>query len=357
MYALAFPAIDPVAVEIGPLAIRWYALAYVAGHPGRLALHGDSRAALASRGRAARHRRFRAVGDARHRAWRAARLCLFSTGRAIICRIRSPPLRSGRGGMSFHGGLCGVVLAAALFASRRGIPWLALGDLVSAAAPIGLFFGRLANFVNGELYGRPTIVPWGMVFPNAGPEPRHPSQLYEAALEGLVLFAICAVFVFAMRVDWRERPVSISRRFLHRLCGCPRPRRIVPPAGCPSRLPVRRARRWVSCCPSRSCSLESGWSGGRFRDDSARQEITGTDRALRTDSRRRVYGGGERGSRTWLLRQARSPRPRGRFHHRTRDQPGLRRVDRRMVRRRLAQDGNAQVGFCWSSSVPGAVRS
>ena len=78
-------------------------------------------------------------------------------------------------------------------------PRLALGDLVGAAAPIGLFFGRLANFVNGELWGRPTTAPWGMVFPGAGPAPRHPSQLYEAALEGLVLFAVCAALVFFMR--------------------------------------------------------------------------------------------------------------------------------------------------------------
>ena len=104
-----------------------------------------------------------------------------------------------QGGMSFHGGLCGVVVAAVLFAWRRHIPLLALGDLIGAAAPIGLFFGRLANFVNGELYGRPTTAQWGMVFPGAGPEPRHPSQLYEAVLEGLALFTVCAVVVFAMR--------------------------------------------------------------------------------------------------------------------------------------------------------------
>ena len=198
MYALAFPAIDPVAVEIGPLAIRWYALAYVAG----ILVGWRYMVILARRSPAGVAPRD--IDD--FVLW--ATLGIVLGGRLGYVFFYRPgdylqdPLSAfalWQGGMSFHGGLCGVVLAAALFASRRGIPWLALGDLVSAAAPIGLFFGRLANFVNGELYGRPTIVPWGMVFPNAGPEPRHPSQLYEAALEGLVLFAICAVFVFAWR--------------------------------------------------------------------------------------------------------------------------------------------------------------
>ena len=198
MYALAFPAIDPVAVEIGPLAIRWYALAYVAG-----ILAGWRYMVILAR-RSPVGVAPRDIDD--FVLW--ATLGIVLGGRLGYVFFYRPgdylqdPLSAfalWQGGMSFHGGLCGVVLAAALFAWRRGIPWLALGDLVSAAAPIGLFFGRLANFVNGELYGRPTTVPWGMVFPNAGPEPRHPSQLYEAALEGLVLFAICAVFVFALR--------------------------------------------------------------------------------------------------------------------------------------------------------------
>src|SRR5690606_26805560 len=90
------------------------------------------------------------------------------------------------GGMSFHGGMAGVVVAILVFSWRRGFSPLALGDLVAAAAPIGRFFGRIANFVNGELFGRPTDVPWGVVFPRGGPLPRHPSQLYEALLEGLV---------------------------------------------------------------------------------------------------------------------------------------------------------------------------
>jgi len=101
------------------------------------------------------------------------------------------------GGMSFHGGVTGCVLAIVLFALRRGIPMLSLGDVTAAVAPIGLFLGRIANFINGELWGRPTDVPWAMVFPHGGPLPRHPSQLYEAALEGVVLFIILGLLVRA----------------------------------------------------------------------------------------------------------------------------------------------------------------
>ena len=93
------------------------------------------------------------------------------------------------GGMSFHGGLAGILIAGFVVARMLRLPWLTLCDLGSVGAPIGIFFGRIANFINGELWGRVTNVPWAMVFPNAGPLPRHPSQLYEALLEGLVLFA------------------------------------------------------------------------------------------------------------------------------------------------------------------------
>jgi len=95
-----------------------------------------------------------------------------------------------KGGMSFHGGLIGVIVATLLFVRRRGIRFLPFADLVACAAPIGLFLGRIANFFNGELYGRVSDVAWAIVFPRGGPEPRHPSQLYEAGLEGLVLFVL-----------------------------------------------------------------------------------------------------------------------------------------------------------------------
>lgn len=94
------------------------------------------------------------------------------------------------GGMSFHGGLVGCVIAALIFSARRGIPFWDLADALIVPAPLGLFFGRLGNFINGELFGRTASVPWAMVFPEGGPRPRHPSQLYEALLEGAVLFLI-----------------------------------------------------------------------------------------------------------------------------------------------------------------------
>ena len=95
--------------------------------------------------------------------------------------------------MSFHGGLIGVALVSLLFCRRNKLEPLELGDMLSCVAPIGLFFGRIANFINGELYGRLTDLPWGVIFPHAGPDPRHPSQLYEAALEGVLLFIILNV--------------------------------------------------------------------------------------------------------------------------------------------------------------------
>jgi phosphatidylglycerol:prolipoprotein diacylglycerol transferase len=94
------------------------------------------------------------------------------------------------GGMSFHGGLVGMVVSGWIFARRRGAPFLALADIGALASPIGLMFGRIGNFINGELYGRVTSVPWGIVFPMAGDIPRHPSQLYEALLEGPILFVL-----------------------------------------------------------------------------------------------------------------------------------------------------------------------
>jgi phosphatidylglycerol:prolipoprotein diacylglycerol transferase len=106
--------------------------------------------------------------------------------------------------MSFHGGLLGVVAASALFARRRRRAILEVGDAIACAAPIGLFLGRLANFINGELWGRPSDVPWAMVFPGGGPQPRHPSQLYEAGLEGLVLFIVVTWLALRPRTPGSE---------------------------------------------------------------------------------------------------------------------------------------------------------
>ncbi|MDH5750199.1 MAG: prolipoprotein diacylglyceryl transferase, partial [Rhodospirillales bacterium] len=117
-----------------------------------------------------------------------------------------------KGGMSFHGGLLGVVVATYLFVRKRGLDVLPFADLIACAAPIGLFLGRLANFINSELYGRVTDVPWAMVFPNGGAASRHPSQLYEAGLEGLVLFAI--LFILWRQESVRRRPGMLMGVFL-----------------------------------------------------------------------------------------------------------------------------------------------
>ena len=114
--------------------------------------------------------------------------------------------------MSFHGGLLGVIAAILAFSWRNGIHPFLLADMMAIVTPIGLFFGRIANFINGELWGRPTDVPWAIVFPNAGPEPRHPSQLYEAGLEGLLLFLI--LLPLAMNPRIRARPGLILGVFV-----------------------------------------------------------------------------------------------------------------------------------------------
>jgi phosphatidylglycerol---prolipoprotein diacylglyceryl transferase len=118
-----------------------------------------------------------------------------------------------KGGMSFHGGFLGCVAAVILFCRKNGLPILSLGDITTAVGPIGLFLGRIANFINSELWGRPadSSVPWAMVFPNGGPLPRHPSQLYEAALEGIVLFAILALMI---RFGALKRPGLILGSFI-----------------------------------------------------------------------------------------------------------------------------------------------
>jgi phosphatidylglycerol---prolipoprotein diacylglyceryl transferase len=211
LFALPFPAIDPVLIAIGPFAIRWYALAYI----GSLLLGWRYVRWLSTLPPPVMTRE------------QADDLLVWITlgvilgGRLGYVLFYKPayylqhPLEAlavWHGGMSFHGGLIGVLLAGYLFARRNGLHPLRVGDVVAAATPIGLFFGRLANFINGELFGRPSDVPWAMVFPHGGPLPRHPSQLYEAALEGLVLFLI--LFACASRPALRERPGLIGGVFL-----------------------------------------------------------------------------------------------------------------------------------------------
>ncbi len=213
MFAILFPAIDPVAIAIGPFAIRWYALAYIAG----IVLGWRYALYLADRPPVFMTRRD--MDD--FILWLTLGIIL--GGRLGYVLFYKPsfyfsePLEAfalWHGGMSFHGGLIGVLLAIFLFARSRGISGLALGDIVATVTPIGLFFGRIANFINGELYGRVSDVPWAMVFPGpgAGPLPRHPSQLYEAFAEGLVLLALMAVV--SRRREVREHPGRAGGIFL-----------------------------------------------------------------------------------------------------------------------------------------------
>ncbi len=189
MAALTYPAIDPIIFEIGPFAVRWYGLAYVAGFiAGALVLRWLSRRWEAG------------LSDddvVSALLWGAVGLLVGArVGYELFYgfdRLRADPLsffRVWEGGMSFHGGLIGLIIVGLILAPRLGVSFLRLADMVAVGAPIGIFFGRIANFINAELWGRVTDVPWAMVFPGAGPLPRHPSQLYEAFLEGIVLFCV-----------------------------------------------------------------------------------------------------------------------------------------------------------------------
>jgi phosphatidylglycerol:prolipoprotein diacylglycerol transferase len=193
LLALPFPAIDPVLVELGPFAIRWYALAYIVG------------IVLGWRivRRLVRRPGWSLTPEAVDDLLFHVTLGIILGGRLGYILFYQPGhylthpldvLALWRGGMSFHGGLIGVLIASALFARSRHLSFLEIVDALAVVTPIGLLFGRIANFINGELWGRVSDVPWAMVFPHAGPEPRHPSQLYEAALEGAVLLAVMLWF-------------------------------------------------------------------------------------------------------------------------------------------------------------------
>jgi phosphatidylglycerol:prolipoprotein diacylglycerol transferase len=191
-FSLAFPHIDPVLINIGPLPIRWYALAYIAG----LLLGWTYARRLVQIKEFWGSAKAPAPVDVDDLLVYAAMGVIFG-GRLGYVIFYNPayylahPLEIfalWNGGMSFHGGLAGTILAIYILARRKGIPVLSLTDVCAAAVSVGIFLGRIANFIKPELWGRPSDVPWAMVFPGAGPLPRHPSQLYEAGLEGLVLF-------------------------------------------------------------------------------------------------------------------------------------------------------------------------
>ncbi|MDE0373690.1 MAG: prolipoprotein diacylglyceryl transferase [Rhodospirillales bacterium] len=208
---MPFPDIDPVAFAIGPLTIRWYALAYIAGILLGWRLLSQS------------IHRFPANATPKDVAdfvlWTILGIIvggrlgyLLFYGHDILARDPSAAFAVWQGGMSFHGGLAGSAVAAWLFCRIRGLGFASFCDAIACVIPVGLFFGRVANFVNGELWGRPTDLPWGVVFPGAGAEPRHPSQLYEAALEGIVLFVVLRFL--ATRTPMVHRPGALAGVFL-----------------------------------------------------------------------------------------------------------------------------------------------
>ena len=217
LLTIDFPVFDPIAIAIGPIAIRWYALAYIGG----IVLGWLYARALI------KNEKFWG-GPAPITLLQMDDFILWVTvgiilgGRTGYVLFYNLPFfvqhpaeifELWKGGMSFHGGFLGCVAAVILFCRKHDLPVLSLGDITTAVGPIGLFLGRIANFINSELWGRPadSSVPWAMVFPNGGPLPRHPSQLYEATLEGIVLFTILALMI---RFGALKRPGLILGSFI-----------------------------------------------------------------------------------------------------------------------------------------------
>lgn len=199
---IPFPSFDPVAIAVGPFAIRWYALAYIGGIVlGWL----YARAILKTDRYWGGPAPITPVQYDDFIIW--VTLGIILGGRAGYVLFYNLPyflqhpleiIELWKGGMSFHGGFAGCVLAVVLFGLKNRVPILSLGDVTCAVGPIGLLLGRIANFINSELWGRvadPALVPWAVIFPTGGPAPRHPSQIYEAALEGLVLLIVLGLMV------------------------------------------------------------------------------------------------------------------------------------------------------------------
>ena len=212
---IPFPAINPVLISIGPFAVRWYALAYIVGI---IAGWFYARAIISSPKLWGGPAPLTVTDFDDFVIWitlgiilggRIGYVLFYNFAHFAANPIEIPQLWNG--GMSYHGGVIGCTVAIALFALRRDIAILSLADVTAAVAPIGLFLGRIANFINGELWGRPSDVPWAMVFPHGGPVPRHPSQLYEATLEGVVLFIVVAYLV---RSGALKRPGVVTGVFV-----------------------------------------------------------------------------------------------------------------------------------------------
>jgi phosphatidylglycerol---prolipoprotein diacylglyceryl transferase len=215
LYVLPYPVIDPVMVNLGPLPVRWYAMGYIVSLligwwiATRLA-GADKLWGAAKRPDPARlddllvYVAFGAVLGGR-----TGYVLFYNLPFFLANPLEIPAVWNG--GMSFHGGLAGAALGAFLFARSQKVSFFSVADLCCAVAPLGLFLVRIANFIKPELWGRPTDVPWAMVFPGAGPDPRHPSQLYEAGLEGL---ALGLVMIVAVRAGALRRPGLTSGLFL-----------------------------------------------------------------------------------------------------------------------------------------------
>ena len=214
---IAFPVFDPVAISIGPFAIRWYALAYIGGIViGWIYARAVIRRPQLWGGQSP----ITLIQLDDFILWVTLGIILGGrTGYVLFYNLDffiSHPVKIfelWEGGMSFHGGFLGCVVAVMAFGWKRNVSILSLGDITCAVGPIGLFLGRIANFINSELWGRPAdpSLPWAMVFPNGGPLPRHPSQLYEAGLEGLALFIILALMI---RAGALKRPGLILGSFI-----------------------------------------------------------------------------------------------------------------------------------------------
>ncbi|OJV46653.1 MAG: prolipoprotein diacylglyceryl transferase [Alphaproteobacteria bacterium 43-37] len=189
--SIPFPAIDPIALSIGPIAIRWYGISYVLGI--LLGLYWMKK--VTKTGPAFKPITAQSIDQFLSLAiigivvgGRLGHVFFYTPSLLVTAPLKI--VYVWEGGMSFHGGLIGLILATAWHCKKSSTSFFAFADLLACTAPIGLFFGRIANFINGELYGRLTDVPWAVVFPYGGPGTRHPSQIYEALLEGVVLFIV-----------------------------------------------------------------------------------------------------------------------------------------------------------------------
>ena len=215
-FALPFPVIDPVLIQFGPLAIRWYALAYIGG----IVFGWWLGQAIAKHPELFGATKVPAQNDIDDfLIWIVLGIVL--GGRLGFVLFYNLPfyasdplqvLKLWQGGMSFHGGMIGLATATYIFSKRRNIHFLTLMDMVAAVTPIGLFLGRVANFINGELYGRASDMPWAVMFPRGNLIPRHPSQLYEAGLEGILLFAVLMTAIWHFRA--LQKPGIITGLFL-----------------------------------------------------------------------------------------------------------------------------------------------